>query len=204
MERRHQAAPKPTRLTEGRGFTVSNFAWSPDGSRIAFERRHDPMITSGPSADMMVVSVANRAVSPLIVRTGNEGNPIWSPDGQWILFGTDAGDTASNFYKNNQVAKVPAGGGDPTRLAGAFDENIGDLSWTSDGIRFVAWQKTDRDLFRMDPTTGNARRRDAGLARVSGTTRRRTAEGGGGAGGFQRCRSSIESPGAAHRSGSPT
>ncbi len=170
-------APKPARLTEGGAFTVSNFAWSPDGSRIAFERRHDPMITSGPSADVMVVSVASRAISPLVERTGSDGNPLWSPDGQWVLFGTDAGDTTSNFYRNNQIAKVPAAGGAPVRLAADFDENIGGLSWSADGIRFVAWQKTGRDLFRIDPATGSVTPiATPGLARVYGYDV--TADGG--------------------------
>lgn len=145
---------KPNRLTEGLGMTVSGFSWSPDGSKIAFEHRSDPLITSGNSSDISILTVATRSVAPLVVRPGADGGPVWSPDGQWILFTTSAGDTVANFYRNNQVMKVPSTGGTPIRLAADFDEQIGNLAWTPAGIWFVAFQKTERGVFRVDAETG--------------------------------------------------
>lgn len=148
------AAATPVRLTEGADFTVGAFEFSPDGRRIAFDHRRDPLITSGATADISVVDVESRRVAPVVARPGLDAGPVWSPDGQWLLFTTTAGDTVSNFYRNNQVMKVPAAGGSPVRLATDFDEQIGNLSWTAQGIRFVAWQKTQRGVFAIDPETG--------------------------------------------------
>ena len=146
--------PKPSRLTESATFTVTGFAWSPDGNRIAYEHRRDPLITSGPTADISILTVANRTVAPLATGPGFDGNPVWSPDGQWLLYTTNAGDTVANFYRNNQLMKVAARGGPPMRLAAGFDEQIGGVSWTPEGIWFLGFQKTNRGMFRIDPETG--------------------------------------------------
>jgi dipeptidyl aminopeptidase/acylaminoacyl peptidase len=148
------STPKPTRLTEGATFTVTGFAWSPDGGRIAYEHRRDPLINSGVSADISILTVASRAATPLVTTLGFDGNAVWSPDGQWILYTSNGGDTLSNFYRNNQVMKIPAGGGAPTRLAAGFDEQIGGLAWTPQGIWFTAFVKTRRSMFRIDPENG--------------------------------------------------
>lgn len=83
---------------------------------------------------------------------------MWSPDGQWVAFTTSAGDTVSNFYKNSQLMKVAARGGVPTRLAADFDEMIGSLLWTPDGMWFTAFNKTTSGFVQVDPVTGRAER----------------------------------------------
>lgn len=162
-------APKPMRLTEGTGFTVGTFEFAPDGRRIAFDHRRDPLITSGHTADISVIDVESRRITPVVARPGADANPVWSPDGRWLLFTTDAGDTVSNYYRNNQVMKIPANGGAPVRLAADFDEQIGGQSWTASGIRFVAWQRTRREILAVDPETGTVTPASpAGLERVMG------------------------------------
>jgi dipeptidyl aminopeptidase/acylaminoacyl peptidase len=160
--------PKPTRLTEGSAFTVTSFAWSPDGGRIAYEHRADPLINSGISADISIVEVGSRAIRPVVAGRGFDGGPIWSPDGQWLLYTSTGGDSVANFYRNNQVMKVWAGGGAPTRLGADFDEQIGWLAWTREGIWFVAFQKTQRGMFRLDPESGAVTPGPVSLGFVSG------------------------------------
>ena len=55
------ATEKARRLTSG-AFTVGQFSWSPDGTQIAFDHRINSANTSGATADISVVSVADGKV----------------------------------------------------------------------------------------------------------------------------------------------
>ena len=143
----------PQRLTEG-VFHVSGFAWSPNGARIAIERRSDPLINSSISADIWLLDVATKQMTPFVQQPGPDGSPVWSPDSQFVVYSSSGGDTTSYFYKNGQLFKKPVAGGAPQRLAAAFDEDPGQVVWNASGLYMVAWQKTKRHLFKIDPSTG--------------------------------------------------
>jgi dipeptidyl aminopeptidase/acylaminoacyl peptidase len=147
-------APEPARLTEGADYTVGSFAWSPDGTRIAFERRSDPLITSGSSADLWLADVGSRDVRPLVEAPGAVGSPVWSPDSRWVLYSSAGPDTTSNYYTNGMLFRVSADGGAPTRLAADFDEWISNVSWNQGGIYFNGYRGTRRHLFSIDAETG--------------------------------------------------
>jgi Tol biopolymer transport system component len=59
--------------------------WSPDSSRLAF---------SGSEDGIFVVALAQPAERLLVHRTG--GAPIWSPDGEWIVFNDQASNAAGD------------------------------------------------------------------------------------------------------------
>ncbi|HSO23695.1 MAG TPA: S9 family peptidase [Chondromyces sp.] len=147
------AAPAFRRLTDG-GFTVGGFRWSPDGKRIAFDHAPDPRVESSIRTDVSVVEVAGGVVRPLVVQPGPDSDPLWSPDGSWVLFATGDGDPA--YYLNSELAKVPAEGGEPTVLTDGFDEDARAVAWLEDGIRFLALDGTTRSLYRLDPGSGEA------------------------------------------------
>jgi Tol biopolymer transport system component len=69
-----------------RGITPDNFydgngAWSPNGRRIAFERR----VGSG-EMDIWTMDALGRHKKELTFSDGDDGNPAWSPDGKQIAF----------------------------------------------------------------------------------------------------------------------
>jgi dipeptidyl aminopeptidase/acylaminoacyl peptidase len=142
---------EPRRLTGGDAFTVGAFAWSPDGTTIAFSHRPDPLTESWRKADLSLVTIDSGRVSPLVRQPGSDADPIWSPDGRWILFSAGLQDTAG--YRNSVLARVPATGGDVEVLTDGFDENPDAVAWNRAGIWFLASIRTERRLYRLDPAT---------------------------------------------------
>lgn len=146
--------PEPKQITKGDSFTVRDFEWSPDGTRIAFAHCTDPLINSDVTSDISVLTVDTGEIQPLVTGPGYDGGPKWSPDSKWILYHTAAGNTTSNYYKNRQLNKIPAEGGKSIRLAADLDEQVSNVIWVKESIYLLARQRTERHLFRVDPNTG--------------------------------------------------
>lgn len=144
----------PRRLTGGEEFTVASFDWSPDGNRIAFEHRPDPLINSWLAADISVLDLESGETVSLVTAGGFDGSPRWSPDGAWILYGSTGPETGSAYYENDRLFKIPAEGGDPVRLGLDLDENVSVLDWNDRGVFVAAWQRTRRHVYRIDPGSG--------------------------------------------------
>jgi dipeptidyl aminopeptidase/acylaminoacyl peptidase len=147
------SASEPERLTEGMEFTVKGFEWSPDGTRIGFGHQPDGTITS--RGDISVLEIESGQITPVVTGPGEEGGFEWSPDGQWLLYSSAGADTTSDYYLNTRLWKIRStGGGDPVPLAAELDENLWSYWWTEAGIFVVAWQGTDRRIFKVDPESG--------------------------------------------------
>jgi len=155
-------APEAKRLTQGDAFSVGSFAWSPDGTRMAFSAQKDPDLISSFSEDIYVARIADKSGNPsnsstdslkkIVDTPGPDTNPKWSPDGKKIAFETAAG-AKYFFYTNVRIAVVSAEGGNPQILTDSFDEDPGLIGWGPDGIYFAAEQKTYAHLFRLNPAT---------------------------------------------------
>ena len=146
-------APEPKRLTEGDKFSVGDFSWSPDGTRIAFSAQRDPDLISGDTADIYVLNVNDKAVKKIVSTPGPDRNPRWSPDGKKIAFETAAG-SQNFFYTDGRIGVVSPDGGAVQILTESFDEDPSLVGWGPDGIYFAATQKTAVQLFRLNPMNG--------------------------------------------------
>lgn len=143
------ALPKPQRLTSGQEFTVQEFRWSPDGTRIAFSATKDPALADGGTSDIYFLNVADKTLKKLGT-PGPNSNPVWSPDGTQIAYNSSNGNPYF-FYANAAIDTVAAGGGTPKILTGKFDEDARLIDWSRQGIYFEAEQRTYNHLFRLDP-----------------------------------------------------
>jgi len=146
--------PKPKRLTEGDSFTVGSFEWSPDGTRIVFDHRADPLVNSSITSDISILTIETGEIKPLVTGPGYDGGPQWSPDSKWIVYYTALGNTTSYYLKHGQLHKIPAEGGSSTRLAADVDADVYHFIWAPDSIYLLVWQRTKYNVFRVDPDTG--------------------------------------------------
>jgi dipeptidyl aminopeptidase/acylaminoacyl peptidase len=128
------AAKKAEPLTPG-AFDEEAPAWSPDGSQVAFIRRHgEGDVDKAPNRDLFVIEArAGAKEKRLTTTTADEsGRPAWSPDGRSLayLLGDELRYSA---YDQNRLAVMPAAGG-PTRiLTDALDRPVRAPFWTADG-----------------------------------------------------------------------
>ncbi len=143
-------------LTTG-GFVVGSFAWSPDGTRIAFDHRVNSDPASGHTADISLVNVASGQRELLVSQDGPDSNPQWSPDGTAIAF-QSAMSKPFFYFQNGEIAVITLNDRRILALTEAFDENPSLVSWTTTGIFFSASQRTWAYLFRLDPASRSVTR----------------------------------------------
>ncbi len=147
-------AVEAARLTGGDDFSVSVFAWSPDGTRLAFVHQPDARRNSWMWSDISILDVESLEVTPLVTSEGAESNPTWSPDGRWIAYQTTGPEIGSAYHLNGLNYVIPSDRGEPRRIAEDLDENPFIAAWTPDGIYLSGWERTNRPVYRVDPGTG--------------------------------------------------
>ena len=146
-----------TQRTKGKDFSIGSFAWSPDGSRIAFSATINPDLINGGTSDIYLLTIADNSVKKLVAQPGPDNNPRWSPDGRQLVFSSAMGNP-KYFHSNSKLAVISAEGGAPRSITDSFDEQPGLIDWNADGIFFSGLQKTASHLFRADPATAKVTR----------------------------------------------
>ena len=138
-------------------FSINNFAWSPNGRKIAIEHQPDPLINSNVKSDISILDIETKTVSPLVRNLSNDGFICWSPDGTSILYQSALSDTTSYYYRNRKLFTINIDGTNTKPIAPNFDEDCASVKWTKQGIFALAYQKTLRQLFKLDPDNGSVK-----------------------------------------------
>jgi dipeptidyl aminopeptidase/acylaminoacyl peptidase len=133
------------RITSG-NFSVTSFEWSPDGSTIVFAHQTTPSVDVWQTTDISTVASDSGAAKPLIALKGADESPLYSPDGRWIAFVSDHGDT--RWARAYDLYIVPATGGEPRKVGETPDRSFGIIAWASDG-KSIYIGEVDRTVNRV-------------------------------------------------------
>lgn len=99
------------RVTQGTAFTVQAFSWHPDSRRIAFWSTPNLLPYDSWKSDIFVVDALEASPAPRRLTTNPRGDfhPMWTPDGQWIVYRTRH--LAKRSLTNHKLFRIPADGG---------------------------------------------------------------------------------------------
>ena len=124
--------PQVRQLTQGR-MHVANQVWSPDGARIVFIHRPNPLLDAWPQGRLATIAADGSESEP--VELGPATNwlaPLAiSPDGQWIA--TDVSTEGAGWPYAGRVTLYSSQGGEPRSLADVPNEQPSVLGWSLDG-----------------------------------------------------------------------
>lgn len=130
----------PVRLTTGAW--DENPAWSPDGSKIAFDT--DRNTTN--ARRVFVMNADGTGFMPLTSDQWDNVRPAWSPDGRMIAFSSQQDNAAYGLYI------MESGGRNITRLfSGQFEDHP---SWSPDGSKIAFQRRNPDDIYAVDLDKG--------------------------------------------------
>jgi TolB protein len=143
----------PVKLTDD-GVYEGTPSWSPDGSRLAFVKES---AACGPNhcrnVWIMDADGTNRVRITDEPDTVNDSGPVWTPDGQTIVYAS----TRVGGYKH--LFSVPVAGGTPTQLtAGQWHDWAPDVSPDGTKLVFASTRNGSSELFTMRVAGGGESR----------------------------------------------
>jgi dipeptidyl aminopeptidase/acylaminoacyl peptidase len=140
---------EPRKLTS-ENYSVTDFDWSPDGSRIAFSHAKTPVANDWTTSDVSVVDVATGGVSVFADTPAAEMSPLFSPDGKSLALVVS--DNPPRWAQSGLIQIFPAAGGRPKALAASFDAQPSVAGWSGDGRRlyFSEARGTGTQVYAVD------------------------------------------------------
>jgi dipeptidyl aminopeptidase/acylaminoacyl peptidase len=135
------------RLTSG-AFSIWTFSWAPTGTEIAFDRGPGTGLDDLYRTDIYAVNVATGELKPLVVRTGADRMPVYSPDGKWLAFTSWGG--VHDWLVEQEVHVMPASGGEPRNVAKAYDRTPEGIFWSEGQLFVEGAYNTTTQLYRVN------------------------------------------------------
>jgi dipeptidyl aminopeptidase/acylaminoacyl peptidase len=125
------------------------YAFSPDGEELVFLRNTDEMIAISTNNDVFTVSIAGGEPHRLTTNPGNDSQPAYSPDGNYISY--KMMERAGFEADRNQLLIYDRKNGTVINLTESFDYSLNDYIWSPDSryIYFTADNKGNSSIFRV-------------------------------------------------------
>jgi dipeptidyl aminopeptidase/acylaminoacyl peptidase len=113
------------------------WSFTVDGKSIVFDGLMDPESDKNyRDSDINIVDLASGTMRKLSSARGSWGNPVVSPDGQWIAFSGFA--YVPQTYKTGELFVMRTDGSGMKKISGNLDRDVGELTWAQDnsGVYF--------------------------------------------------------------------
>ncbi|MBM3795816.1 MAG: S9 family peptidase, partial [Acidobacteria bacterium] len=149
---------------------VVSFALSPDGTRAVCSVQKTPLNRDAFHVDLHEITLATGAARPLVVQTGRDADPSYSPDGRTVAFHSQGG--TWNYFAARHVAMVRSGGGTIRYLTEGQPYDVfrggNAFTWSGDSqsILYTAGQGMKDVLLRHHIESGEVK---VVAERISGT-----------------------------------
>ncbi len=128
------------------------FSW--DYSEVAFDSKRVENPESSTNSDVWTVSVNGDNLKNITAgNKGYDGNPVYSPDGKYIAYKTQATDGYESDIFNLAIYNCKTG--ERKILTGAFDNWVNEFEWSGDSqfIYFTAFERGYMPLFKININT---------------------------------------------------
>lgn len=128
--------------------------FSPDGTEICFTAITDKVEALSTNGDLFLVPVAGGEAKRITTNPGFDGNPVYSPDGQFIAYHAQL--TAGYESDRWRLMLYDRRAEKTANLSDGFDRSVADLAWSSDSktIFFTAENETLQPIYAMEAHAG--------------------------------------------------
>jgi dipeptidyl aminopeptidase/acylaminoacyl peptidase len=133
---------------------VGDINYSPDGKEICFTAVTDKVEAISTNGDLFVVPVAGGEAKAITTNKGFDGNPVYSPDGQYIAYHAQL--TAGYEADRWQIMLYNRKAETTENISAAFDRSAEGLAWSPDSktLYFAAENETLQPIYAMDARVG--------------------------------------------------
>lgn len=134
------------------------FAWSPDGTEIAFTMKNVEDWAESTNSDVYIIPADGSGPAKNITANGlgYDNNPVYSPDGKTIAY--NSMQRPSFESDRNRIILFDRTSGASRELTVGLDQNSNNIHWTPDSkaIVFESERNGTNQLYRMSVNDGTA------------------------------------------------
>ena len=133
---------------------VNDIAFSPDGAEICYTAVPDKVEAISTNGELFLVPTAGGEPRKITRNPGFDGNPVYSPDGQYIAYHAQL--TAEYESDRWRVMLYDRKADKTENLSERFDRSANNLSWSPDSktIYFLAENETLQPIYAMAAKAG--------------------------------------------------